>query len=288
MSAQITARQTRRRFIQCDVFSSRPTQGNGLAVVLDAEGLTDDQLQRFAAWTNLAETTFLLPPTDPNADYRVRIFTPTLEMPFAGHPTLGSCAAWLHGGGQSKEPGIVRQECPIGIVEIDVSQYPYAFIAPPTAIDTMPSDTLNKFLQTTGLGASDVIATASLNNGPQWNAFQLRSAQVVLDVDSAIIRPPEFNRIGLIGAHEAGHECDYEVRMLGPSSGMSEDPITGSLNAALAHWMHQRGELTGPVTVAQGTMINRHGRVNVRPDPHGKNILIGGDTQIIIEGSVTL
>ena len=277
-----------RRFIQCDVFSSRPTQGNGLAVVLDAEGLTDDQLQRFAAWTNLAETTFLLPPTDPNADYRVRIFTPTLEMPFAGHPTLGSCTAWLHGGGQPKQAGLVRQECPIGIVEIDVSQRPYAFIAPPTSIDPMPENMLKKFLATTGLAAGDVVASASLDNGPQWNAFHLKSAQLVLDVNSGIIRPPEFNRVGLIGAHPSGNECDYEVRMLGPSSGMSEDPITGSLNAALAHWMHQRGELTKPVTVAQGTMINRHGRVNVRPDPQGNHILIGGDTQILIEGSVNL
>jgi PhzF family phenazine biosynthesis protein len=270
------------------VFSSRPTQGNGLAVVLDAQGLSDDQLQRFAAWTNLAETTFLLPPTDPNADYRVRIFTPALEMPFAGHPTLGSCAAWLHAGGEPKLSGLVRQECPIGIVDIDVSQYPYAFIAPPTSIDAMPAPILEKFLATTGLAADDVVATAALNNGPQWNAFHLKSAQTVLDIDSGIIRPPEFNRVGLIGAHEPGNECDYEVRMLGPSSGMSEDPITGSLNAALAHWMHQRGELTGPVTVAQGTMINRHGRVIVRPDPQGKQILIGGETQILIEGSVNL
>jgi len=242
-----------RRFIQCDVFSSRPTQGNGLAVVVDAEGLTDEQLQRFAAWTNLAETTFLLPPTDSNADYRVRIFTPTLEMPFAGHPTLGSCAAWLHTGGQPKKAGMIRQECQIGIVEIDVSQYPYAFIAPPTAIEAMPAATLEKFLAATGLATDDVIATAALNNGPQWNAFHL-----------------------------------YEVRMLGPSSGMSEDPITGSLNAALAHWMHQRGEFTGPITVAQGTMINRHGRVNVRPDPQGGQILIGGETQILIDGNVNL
>lgn len=277
-----------RRFIQCDVFSSRPTQGNGLAVVVDAEGLTDEQLQRFAAWTNLAETTFLLPPTDSNADYRVRIFTPTLEMPFAGHPTLGSCAAWLHTGGQPKKAGMIRQECQIGIVEIDVSQYPYAFIAPPTAIEAMPAATLEKFLAATGLATDDVIATAALNNGPQWNAFHLTSAQLVLDVDSGVIRPPAFNRVGLIGAHEAGNECDYEVRMLGPSSGMSEDPITGSLNAALAHWMHQRGEFTGPITVAQGTMINRHGRVNVRPDPQGGQILIGGETQILIDGNVNL
>ena len=126
-----------RRFIQCDVFSPRPTQGNGLAVVVDGEGLTGEQMQRFAAWTNLAETTFLLPPSDPAADYQVRIFTPRNEMLFAGHPTLGSCAAWLHCGGRAQTPGIVRQQCPIGIVDIDVAQKPFAFVAPPTKINPL-------------------------------------------------------------------------------------------------------------------------------------------------------
>ncbi len=209
-------------------------------------------------------------------------------MPFAGHPTLGSCAAWLHNGNTPKQSGVVRQECPIGIVEIDVSKKPYAFIAPPTQMQAMASDTSNRFLAATGFSENDIIATASLNNGPQWNAFHLKSAALVLAVDSSVVRPPEFERVGLIGAHDAGNECNYEVRMLSPSSGMSEDPITGSLNAALAHWMHSRGVLTGPVTVAQGTNINRHGRVSVRPDASGEKILIGGDTQILIEGTVTI
>ena len=276
-----------RRFIQCDVFSPVPTQGNGLAVVIDAEDLTDSQLQGFAAWTNLAETTFLLPPTEPSADYRVRIFTPAQELPFAGHPTLGSCAAWLHAGGAPQESGVVRQECGIGIVDIDVSGERLAFVAPPTAIEPMPDNALGEITSALDILPDSVIRSTRLDNGPQWQVLQLTTAEDVLAVDSSKVRWPEFNAIGLIGAHPAGEGPDYEVRMLAPSSGMSEDPITGSLNAALAFWLREVGLLTGPLTVAQGTAIGRSGRVYIKPDGADR-ILIGGDTTILIEGTITL
>ena len=275
-----------RRFIQCDVFSPIPTQGNGLAVVVDGEGLSDEQMQTFAAWTNLAETTFMLPPSDPLADYKLRIFTTTREMLFAGHPTLGSCAAWLHAGGEPKQINLVRQECGVGLVEIDVSDPKLAFVAPPTKIELMPEAQLQDIIDTLKIPAPSVLHTAILDNGPVWRVLQLESAEQVLAVDSSLVKWPENRPVGLIGAHGSNHECDYEVRMLAPSSGMSEDPITGSLNAALAHWLLAEGRLDQAVTIAQGTNINRHGRVSITPQDN--NVYIGGDTHILIEGVLRL
>ena len=276
---------TTRRFIQVDVFSPIPTQGNGLAVVVDAEGLDDSQLQAFAAWTNLAETTFLLPPEDPAADYRVRIFTPSRELPFAGHPTLGSCAAWLHVGGEPREPGIVRQECGIGIVDIDLTGG-LAFAAPPTAIGPLEESQLWAITEALGIDTGAIVRSARLDNGPVFPAIHLASADDVLELDSSRVRWPTFDAIGFIGPHPTGSKCDYEVRLLAPSSGMSEDPITGSLNAALAFWLREAGLLAEPLTMSQGTAIGRHGRVYIRPT--GDSILIGGDTHILIVGDVTL
>ena len=277
-----------RRFIQCDVFTPTPTLGNALAVVVDGEGLSDTQMQTFAAWTNLAETTFMLPPSVPEADYRLRIFTTAREMLFAGHPTLGSCAAWLHSGGQPKQPGLVRQECAIGIVDIDISdpQLP-AFVAPPTAIRPMQDSNFAAIVDVLEIPQECILHTAELDNGPIWQAFQLDSAASVLALDSARVRWPQFKALGFIGAHAEGAECQYEVRMLAPSSGMSEDPITGSLNSALAHWLQAEGRLEQPAMVAQGTSINRHGRVSMRP-VDSTTVMIGGQTHILIEGSLTL
>jgi len=278
----------KRRFIQCDVFSPVPTQGNGLAVIVDAEGLSDAQLQTFAAWTNLAETTFLLPPTDSAADYKLRIFSPGREMLFAGHPTLGSCAAWLHSGGIPQQKGLVRQECGIGIVEIDVSGAQFAFVALPTKIERLPEEILHSLMEALDISSESILHTALLDNGPVWTVLQLQSADQVLSVDSSLVRWPEYKSIGLIGAHKAGAECDYEVRMLAPLSGMSEDPITGSLNAALAQWLSAEGRLGRSIIIAQGTSINRHGRVSVRVDGADDKIKIGGDTHILIDGHVIL
>ena len=275
-----------RRLIQCDVFSPTPYQGNGLAVVVDADGLTDAQMQRFAAWTNLAETTFLLTPTNPTADYRVRIFTPSREMPFAGHPTLGTCASWLHCGGIPKTAGLVRQECGVGIVEIDVSKRPIlSFGAPATTSKQMDPAHRAEIMRVLDIPVDAVMNTAELCNGPIWQLFELRHAAQVLALDSSRVRWPTFKSIGLIAPHSPGSECDYEVRMLAPSSGMSEDPITGSLNAAIAKWLLASGRLEKPYLVAQGTNIGRTGRVTVTP-AGSDAAWIGGAVHILIEGKV--
>lgn len=275
-----------RPFIQCDVFSATPTKGNGLAVVLDGTGLTDAQMQGFAAWTNLAETTFLLPPRDPAADYRLRIFTVSHEMPFAGHPTLGSCAAWLHLGNTPKTPGKVIQECNVGLVEIDQTGAHPAFVAPPTKIAPMPATTRAELTAALGLDPSAVVTGTMLNNGPAWEVLELNSADAVLAVDPGAARWAQQRAIGLIGPYAPGTGPDYEVRMLAISDRIIEDPITGSLNAALAHWLHDHGRLTGGLLIHQGTKINREGRVYMSVDRD--RILIGGQTNILIEGSVTL
>ncbi|MGF1528692.1 MAG: PhzF family phenazine biosynthesis protein [Candidatus Competibacterales bacterium] len=278
-----------RRFVQCDVFSPVPTQGNGLAVVVDADGLDDEAMQRFAAWTNLAETTFLLPPRDPRADYRLRIYTPVREIPFAGHPTLGSCAAWLHTGHTPQTPGTVRQECGVGVVDIDTSQgETLAFVAPPTQIAPLADDDLAAIVAALAIPRQAIVATAQLDNGALRQVLQLDSATRVLAVDGSRVRWPAFKPIGLLGAHPPGGECHYEVRMLAPSSGMSEDPITGSLIAALAHWLQREGKLHGPLAVAQGTALGRRGRVSVRPTAQGGAIFVGGRVHVLIEGTLML
>jgi len=277
-----------RRFIQCDVFSPVPLQGNGLAVVVDADGLSDEQMQRFAAWTHLAETTFLLTPTDPSADYRVRIFTPVREMLFAGHPTLGSCASWLHSGYKPKTPGIVRQECGVGIVEINITEAPtLSFATPPTTIEDMDPEHRQEIVAALAIPEKAIVNTAELCNGPTWQLFELESASDVLAADSSKVRWPTFKAIGLFAPQAAGHECDYEVRMLAPSSGMSEDPITGSLNAAIANWLQAADRLQKPYLVAQGTSIGRLGRVAVKADNDGV-VWVGGQVHIIIEGHVSI
>lgn len=278
-----------RRFIQCDVFSSYPTKGNALAVVLDSDDMSEEAMRSFAAWTNLAETTFLFPPVTDEADYRVRILTPNREMPFAGHPTLGSCAAWLHAGGKPKQSGVVRQECGVGIVEIDISTDIPAFVAPPTAVTAMPAAKFAQLIEKLGINPDHVVRYSVLNNGPEWHAFELQTAAQVLAVDSSRVRWPSEKAIGLIGRHEPGAECDFEVRMLAPSSGMSEDPITGSLNSAIAHWRLHNNELDEAVVVAQGTNINRKGRVYITPNPsNAGQVSIGGHTNILVEGTVFL
>lgn len=295
----------KRRFIQCDVFTNIPTKGNGLAVIIDAEGLSDSQMQDFAAWTNLAETTFLLPPTDPGADYKVRIFTPKREMLFAGHPTLGSCTCWLKSGGVPKNNKVVIQECGVGLVPVRIMDNGLAFEAPPTKISPMPKDMFDAVADAMNLPEGSILDAAVLDNGPVWQAFRLKSAGDVLAVNSSKIQWPRFQGIGLIGPHDilgekegkidigliaphaAGGDFDFEVRMLGPSSGMSEDPITGSLNAALAKWMLSTGGLPDAMTVSQGVCIGREGKVQV--SRLGKDtLLIGGNTIVMIEGTVEL
>lgn len=276
----------KRRFIQCDVFSDTALRGNGLAVVLDGTGLSDAQMRQFAIWTNQAETTFLLPPQHADADYAVRIFSPTREMDFAGHPTLGSCAAWLHAGGLPKGAGRVVQECAIGLVEIDLTGTVPAFVAPPTQIAKADPVEQARIATALGLTGSEIVASASLHNGAAFTLIELQSAERVLSLDAQAVSPPEFRGVAVFGKHPEGAYAHYESRNLTPASLMAEDPITGSMNAAIAVWLKSQGRLADDIVIAQGTAIGRKGRVFVRN--RGADVMIGGATTIVIEGQVEL
>lgn len=278
-----------RRFIQCDVFADTPLRGNGLAVVLDGTGLTDRAMQDFAAWTNLSETTFLLPPTQPGADYRVRIFTPVKELAFAGHPTLGSCAAWLHAGGTPRHGGTVVQECRIGNVTIDVSGQMPAFVAPATTVSAMPDDVRHSILAGLGLDEATVMAAAILDNGSTWHVLELDEARRVMEVQAARVADLPGLGIGLLAASLPGTANDFDIRMLSDRSPRFEDPITGSLNAAVGMWLQQQGRLDRPTVMAQGARVGRDGQVHLRPGPAGPGeVLVAGRTHILIDGKVRL
>ncbi len=276
-----------RRFSQVDVFSKDPTFGNGLAVVLDADGMSTEQMQRFAAWTNLAETTFLLPPDQPEADYQIRIFTPNKEMLFAGHPTLGSAHAWRAAGGVTKRDGMIVQSCKIGLVEIDTKGDVLAFAAPETKIARLPDTDLAEIAAALDLPEGAIKTSALLDNGPVWKLVELSDAQAVLDIDATKVSYPDYMGISLIGAYPTGSPCAFETRNITPSSGMLEDPITGSMNAAIAHWLAQSGRLTDPLVISQGTQLGCTGRVHVTPSPDGR-IWIGGHVNSLITGHLEL
>jgi PhzF family phenazine biosynthesis protein len=272
-----------RRFVQLDVFTDRPYFGNPLAVVVDAEGLDTDEMQRFANWTNLSETTFLLPPTDPAADYRVRIFTPVAELPFAGHPTLGSAHAWLAHGGMPRREGVVVQECGVGLVTIRRDGDALAFAAP-ALLRGGPVDeaTLQQAVAELGIERSAVVDAAWADNGPGWLGLLLASADEVL-----AIRPNAMQlTIGVAGAYPVGSPFAYEVRAFYSDGGLTlEDPVTGSLNASLAQWLIATGRFTPPYTASQGTVLGRAGKVRITTDAAG-TVWVGGDVTTCITGTV--
>ncbi len=280
----------RRLFHQVDVFTAVPLKGNPLAVVHAADGLSEAAMAAFARWTNLSETTFLLPPHNPAADYRVRIFTPGGELPFAGHPTLGSCWAWLAAGGQAKNAGVVVQECGVGLVRVkrdaEHSQR-LAFAAPPLRrTGPIEADLLQRIAAGLGVAADDMLHHQWIDNGPGWCAVMLKSAAQVLAVrpDWALLGDV---KLGLVGAQPPGHEALFEVRAFVPALGVPEDPVTGSLNAGLAQWLIGAG-LAPPAYIAvQGTALGRDGRVFVQRDDGG-DIWVGGDIAPCIEGEVQL
>ncbi len=274
-----------RRFQQLDVFSARPLQGNPLAVVHDAEGLDDEQLAAFARWTNLSETTFLLPPDDPAADYRVRIFTPFAELPFAGHPTLGSAWAWLAAGGQARTPGEVVQQCGVGLVRARRDGARLAFAAPPLRRSgPLDAALVDELCQALGLARADVLQHQWVDNGPGWCALMLKSAAAVQAVQPDWARL-KAHKLGLVGAQPAGADTAFEVRALvGP--GGFEDPVTGSLNASLAQWLIGAGLAPRQYVAAQGQALQRAGRVHVQAE--GETIWIGGDVVACISGEVRL
>ena len=277
----------KRRFHQVDVFSAVPLVGNPLAVVHAAQGLDDATLAAFARWTNLSETAFLLPPVDPAADYRVRIFTPGGELPFAGHPTLGSCWAWLAAGGVPKVPGTVVQECGVGLVQVRRQAGRLAFAAPPLhRTGPLEADLLQRIVAAVGVDPAEVLHHQWVDNGPGWCALMLRSAAAVLAarVDGSLLGDV---KLGLVGAHPAGSECAFEVRALYPvPAGLIEDPVTGSLNASLAQWLISVGLAPSRYLAAQGTLLQRAGRVHIEQD--GGTVWVGGDVTPLVEGEVTL
>jgi PhzF family phenazine biosynthesis protein len=280
-----------RSFQQVDVFTAVPYQGNGLAVVLDGEGLTSEQMQRFTHWTQLSEATFLLPPTQPGADYRVRIFSPGRELPFAGHPTLGSCHAWLAAGGQARGDFIV-QECGVGLVRVrrDVSSNHsrLAFAAPPLRRSgPLDADELNRIIHALGIAAGDVLLSAWCDNGPPWRGLLLRDAALVLALRPQLHLLQGLD-VGVVGAYPVGSDCAFEVRAFFTASvnAVGEDAVTGSLNAAIAQWLMASGVAPARYVAAQGHCLGRAGRVHVQRV--GDDTWIGGDSVTCLRGEVLL
>jgi PhzF family phenazine biosynthesis protein len=274
-----------RRFRQVDVFGSEPLSGNPLAVVLDADGLDDDAFQAFARWTDLSETTFVLPPSDAGADYRVRIFTPDRELPFAGHPTLGTCHAWLEAGGVPRNSDVIVQQCGAGLIRIRRGSERLAFAAPPLIRSGMVDDELvERIAEMLGISREEIVDSQWVDNGPGWVGVMLRDAEAVL-----ALRPLGVDcDLGVVGAYPGGRDVAFEVRAFFPVAGAAvEDPVTGSLHASLAGWLLATGRATAPYIAGQGTAIGRRGRVHISADPDG-TIWVGGRTITAVVGDVAL
>jgi PhzF family phenazine biosynthesis protein len=275
----------KRRFVQVDVFGENPFRGNPLAVVVDAGGLTTSDMQTFAKWTNLSETTFLLPPIDASADYRVRIFTPTEELPFAGHPTLGSAHAWLTNGGVPKDRNTIVQECKVGLINVRREENSLSFAAPPL-LKSGPIDDalLREAAESLGISRDAIIDAAWIDNGPGWMGILLASADEVL----AIQPKPMKLTLGVAGAHSAESRFAYEVRAFYSSNGITlEDPVTGSLNASLAQWLISSGRFSAPYLASQGSAIGCAGVVKVDVDD-SHVVWIGGNVTTCISGEVDM
>ena len=276
-----------RRFSQLDVFTAVPLLGNPLAVVHDAGGLSDDQMAALARWTHLSETAFLLPPTNPEADYRVRIFTPERELPFAGHPTLGSCHAWLAAAGAARRDGEVVQECGAGLVRIRRDGARLAFAAPPLRRSgPLEPELLERIERGLALSRGEVLDHQWVDNGPGWCAVRLASAERALQLkpDYGVLRGLS---LGVVAPHAAGtSDAQFEVRALIGQGPGYEDPVTGSLNASLAQWLIASGAAPAQYVAAQGAVLRRAGRVQVRQ--LGADIWIGGDVCAVVAGTVAL
>lgn len=274
-----------RPFRLVDVFGTGPLTGNPLAVVADAEGMTTEEMQAIANWLNFSETTFLLPPTDPAADYRVRIFTMAHELPFAGHPTLGSAHAWLEAGGRPKQDGVIMQECGVGLVTIRRDGGQLAFAAPPLLRGGAPTEVeIAQVADLLRIERATIVDAAWADNGPGWIAVLLESAEAVLAVEPARHYPGHID-IGIVGPHAAGGEVAFELRALFTDAhgGLIEDPVTGSLNASVGQWLFASGRARGSYVAAQGTRLGRSGRVHVSQDAAGQ-VWVAGATRTLFDG----
>jgi PhzF family phenazine biosynthesis protein len=273
-----------REFRQVDVFTAEPYRGNPVAVVIDGTDLTTEEMQRFAHWTNLSETTFVLPPTDPAADYLVRIFTPVAELPFAGHPTLGTCRAWLESGGRPADADVIVQQCAAGLISIRRDGQRLAFAAPPLRRSgPVEADLIDRLVTVLGIDRDAVVDTAWIDNGPGWVGVLLGSADDVL-----ALQPTYADLdIGVVGPYPPGAPHALELRAFFPKEGaLVEDPVTGSLNASVAQWLLGLGTVQAPYVASQGTVLGRAGRVHV--SQADGDIWIGGDTVICVTGKVTI
>lgn len=273
-------------FSQVDVFSSEPVKGNPVAVVHGADSLTDEQMAQFARWTNLSETTFLLEATDPDADFRVRIFTPGGELPFAGHPTLGTCHVWLEKGGEPAREDVVIQECGLGLITLRRESGKLAFAAPALLRSGAPSEEdLSQVVASLGISDDQVLGASWVDNGPGWFGVELDSAQTVLALEPDMSLMGDF-KVGVIGKYFDGGPADVEVRAFVPSLGVPEDPVTGSLNAGLAGWLIGEDRLPGSYVASQGTALGRSGRVFIEQDDDG--VWVGGHALTCVDGLVRI
>jgi PhzF family phenazine biosynthesis protein len=276
----------RYRFHQLDVFTSTPLRGNALAVVHEAQDLSESDMAAFARWTNLSETTFLLPPTQAGADYRVRIFTPGGELPFAGHPTLGSCQAWLLAGGRPRQEAEVVQECSIGLVRVRKEGSRLVFAAPPLRRSgPLEPEVLDRVCRGLGIEADQLLRHQWVDNGPNWAAVMLASASQVLDLKPDLAALGGL-KLGVFAPQPPGADSHFEVRAFVPGLGVAEDPVTGSLNAGLAVWLIGAGLAPANYVAAQGTVIGRRGRVHITSD--AGEIWVGGEVVTCIEGEFIL
>jgi PhzF family phenazine biosynthesis protein len=272
------------QFRQVDVFTDTPYLGNPVAVVLGADGLSDEQMQQFANWTNLSETTFVLPPRASGADYLVRIFTGSRELPFAGHPTLGTCHAWLEVGGRPFDPDAVVQECGAGLVTVRRTEAGLAFAAPPLVRSgPVEEPVAERVAQSLNVPRSDIVDIAWADNGPGWVAVLLASAEAVLAVKPGVLDLD----IGVAGPYPDGSPETLEVRAFTPMVMSAEDPVTGSLNASLGQWLLGSGRVKAPYVASQGTVLGRRGRVHVSQDADGQ-VWVGGGTVTCIAGTVVI
>jgi PhzF family phenazine biosynthesis protein len=276
-----------RRFTQVDVFTDQLMFGNPVAVVHDADQLTTQQMADFARWTNLSETTYLSAPTDERADYRVRIFTISTELPFAGHPTLGSAHAWLEAGGVAQNSEMIIQECEAGLVRIRGGENRLAFAAPPLIRggDVAPED-LNEIMAYLGVDHDQVVAAQWADNGPGWVALLLSDAEAVLALRPRAAEAGRFSDVGVVGPYPPGSEVDFEVRAFTSMVGLGEDPVTGSLNAALGQWLITAGRAPISYVAGQGTVLGRRGRVHV--SKVGDDVWVGGNTITGVAGTTHL